>query len=128
MKWLPKLFEHFRAGLRGKDLREGMNVVCLHAPDRSPLASSSGTPLTVEAIDQPFILFRSQYCLPSMFWGVMAGTMFRGERKDAEYEWTTTLVDVRGHRFKEVSEKYVNAVRKNIPDPVPSSEFPDTIE
>ncbi len=59
-----------KPALKGKDLKVGMNVICLKTSKKSPIAAMSGTPLTVKALELPFVVFsgeRKVMRMPTLF-------------------------------------------------------------
>jgi len=104
--------------IKGKELKVGMNVICLDAPKKSPLAPMSGVPLTVKAVELPFVVFTSECQVPSV------GFVMFGQSPDFSTRPISTTVNIKRHKFREVSASYVNAIRRNA---VTSDEFPDLI-
>jgi hypothetical protein len=103
--------------LKGKDLRVGMHVIVEKASAKSALTPNTGIPLTVRAIELPFVVFESEQSEYSF-----SMTMFgRGSERKVQKSFT---VNTKKCRFREVSDNYVNSIRSS---KVEANEFPDII-
>lgn len=103
--------------IHNKDLAVGMDVVLLNAPKKCPLSKMSGIPLTVKAVEYPFVVFESER-------EVVAMSVF-SIHSTGKREAVRTTVNVKKCKFGQVSEEYVNSIRKGVTEK--ESEFLDTI-
>lgn len=110
--------------LKGSELKVGMHVVCLKAPESSILKSNTGGVLTIKAINLPYLVVEAvrRFNRPSSGMSGVASVLLGVAEESLS---RTTTLNSKKHRFMEVTQAYLDAVQG--PETEKKEEFASTI-
>lgn len=92
--------------MKGKDLKVGQHVVLIKIPGKKQRRYQRITVLTVNAIAYPFVVFYYETVQPSV---LMTGS---GPTIQTNTSRETFVVNVRGCKFREVTEEFALLARR----------------